>query len=37
LIASLKDRDAIVRMKAKTALGEIGKPAVEALIVNILD
>jgi HEAT repeat protein len=36
LISALKDRDAIVRTKATTALGEIGKPAVEALIVNIL-
>lgn len=37
LIAVLKDKDAIVRTNAVTALREIGKPAVEALIVNILD
>jgi len=37
LIYALKDGDAIVRTNAVTALGEIGKPAVEALIVNILD
>jgi HEAT repeat protein len=37
LIAVMKDKDAIVRANAATALGEIGKPAVEALIVNILD
>jgi HEAT repeat protein len=36
LIAALKDKDAIVRIKATTALGEIGRPAVEALIVDIL-
>jgi HEAT repeat protein len=37
LIAVLKDKDAIVRANAVTALGGIGKPAVEALIVNIID
>src|SRR4030065_23464 len=35
LISALKDKDAIVRANAVTALGGIGKPAVEALIVNI--
>jgi len=37
LISALKDKDAIVRANAVTALGGIGKPAVEALIVNIID